>query len=81
MGANIGSTMTAQLLAFNISAYALLPVAIGFFITFTAKTESIRFTGMMAMGLGLGSLWVFGYPFGFMAIIGSMGLRAFPTPQ
>ncbi len=42
MGANIGSTMTAQLLAFNISAYALLPVAIGFFMTFTAKTESIK---------------------------------------
>ncbi|MGI9518364.1 MAG: efflux RND transporter permease subunit [Pirellulaceae bacterium] len=29
---------------------------------------------MLSMGLGLGSLWVFGYPFGFMAIIGSMGL-------
>ncbi len=27
MGANIGSTVTAQLLAFNLSAYALLPVA------------------------------------------------------
>ena len=53
MGANIGSTMTAQLLAFNISAYALLPIAVGFFITFTAKTEGIKHTGMMAMGLGL----------------------------
>ncbi len=30
--------------------------------------------GLLAMGLGLGSLWLFGYPFGFMAIIGSMGL-------
>ncbi len=30
MGANIGSTVTAQLLAFNLSAYALLPVAIVF---------------------------------------------------
>ncbi len=28
----------------------------------------------MSMGLGLGALWVFGYPFGFMAIVGSMGL-------
>ncbi len=27
MGTNIGSTMTAQLLAFNIAAYALLPIA------------------------------------------------------
>jgi phosphate:Na+ symporter len=30
MGANIGSTVTAQFLAFNIAAYALIPVAVGF---------------------------------------------------
>jgi phosphate:Na+ symporter len=53
MGANIGSTMTAQLLAFNISSYALLPLAIGFFITFIAKNETIKHTGMMVMGLGV----------------------------
>ena len=28
----------------------------------------------LSMGLGLLALWLFGYPFGFMAIIGSMGL-------
>lgn len=28
----------------------------------------------LAVGLGLGALWVFGYAFGFMAIIGTMGL-------
>jgi phosphate:Na+ symporter len=53
MGANIGSTMTAQLLAFNISSYALLPIAVGFFMTFTAKSEGIKYFGMMIMGLGL----------------------------
>lgn len=53
MGANIGSTMTAQLLAFNIASYALLPVALGFFMTFTAKRENVRHVGMMFMGLGL----------------------------
>ena len=53
MGANIGSTMTAQLLAFNISSYSLLPLAIGFFITFVAKNETIKHIGMMLMGLGL----------------------------
>ena len=53
MGANIGSTVTAQLLAFNISKFALLPVAIGFFMTFTAKREKIRYYGMMLMGIGL----------------------------
>ena len=28
----------------------------------------------MSGGLGLGSLWLFGHPFGFMAIVGTMGL-------
>jgi len=53
MGANIGSTVTAQLLAFNLSAYALLPIAIGFFMTFIAKREKVKYYGMMLMGLGL----------------------------
>jgi len=53
MGANIGSTMTAQLLAFDLSAYSLGPVAIGFFMLFTAKREQVRYYGMMLMGIGL----------------------------
>ncbi|MGD8498718.1 MAG: Na/Pi cotransporter family protein, partial [Chromatiales bacterium] len=53
MGANIGSTMTAQLLAFNLSAYALILIAIGFFMTFTSKSDRPRYFGMMIMGLGL----------------------------
>ncbi len=53
MGANVGSTVTAQLLAFDLSAYSLGPVAIGFFMLFTAKQEKIKYYGMMIMGLGL----------------------------
>ena len=30
--------------------------------------------GLLSIGLGLGALWVFGFPFGFTAIIGAMGL-------
>jgi len=30
--------------------------------------------GAASVGLGLGALWLFGYPFGFMAIVGTMGL-------
>ena len=41
MGANIGSTVTAQLLAFNISKYSLLPVAVGFFMFFISKISKI----------------------------------------
>jgi phosphate:Na+ symporter len=53
MGANIGSTVTAQILAFNVSQYALLPVAVGFFMIFSGKSEKLKFGGMMIMGMGL----------------------------
>jgi len=53
IGANIGSTVTAQLLAFNLAEYSLGPVAIGFFMMFTAKREKVKYYGMMIMGLGL----------------------------
>ena len=53
MGANIGSTVTAQLLAFDLAAYSLGPVAIGFFMLFTAKREKVKYYGMMIMGIGL----------------------------
>jgi phosphate:Na+ symporter len=53
MGANIGSTVTAQLLAFNITAYALAPVAIGFFMLFSGKRDRVQQAGKMLMGLGL----------------------------
>ncbi len=34
----------------------------------------IGFVGILAIGLGLLSIWLFGFPFGFMAIVGTMGL-------
>ena len=30
--------------------------------------------GLLSIGLGLGALWLFGFPFGFTAIVGAMGL-------
>ncbi len=53
MGANIGSTVTAQLLAFDLAAYSLGPVAVGFFMMFTAKRDKVKYYGMMIMGIGL----------------------------
>jgi len=53
IGANVGSTVTAQPLAFDLAAYLLGPVAIGFFMMFTAKREQVKHYGMMIMGLGL----------------------------
>lgn len=34
----------------------------------------IALVGVCSIGLGLGALWLFGYPFGFMAILGTVGL-------
>ncbi len=34
----------------------------------------IGVVAILSVGLGMGALWLFGYPFGFMAIIGTMGL-------
>ena len=53
MGANIGSTFTAQIIAFNVSEYALAPVAIGFFMSFASKRERVRQYGAMLLGMGL----------------------------
>jgi len=53
MGANIGSTFTAQIVAFNVTQYALILVAIGFLMLFTGKAENTRNYGSMVMGLGL----------------------------
>jgi phosphate:Na+ symporter len=54
MGANVGSTFTAQVLAFDVSAYALAPIAIGFFMTLAGGGEHVRQYGAMILGLGLG---------------------------
>ncbi len=53
MGANIGSTMTAQVVAFKITEYAMLPVAVGFAMIFLAKTHKTKHIGSMLFGLGL----------------------------
>jgi phosphate:Na+ symporter len=53
MGANVGSTFTAQIVAFNVTQYALIMVAAGFLMLFTGKAENTRHYGSMVMGLGL----------------------------
>jgi phosphate:Na+ symporter len=53
MGANIGSTMTAQIIAFKVTQYALLLIGAGFFLSFFVKKDRLRDYGKMIMGLGL----------------------------
>lgn len=53
MGANIGTTITAQIIAFKVTKLALPIIAIGFGMLFMSKKERIKQYGGMIMGLGL----------------------------
>ncbi len=53
MGANIGTTVTAQIVAFKVTKAALLMVAVGFGMLFFSKQERIKQYGAMLMGLGM----------------------------
>lgn len=53
MGANIGTTITAQIVAFKVTKAALLMIAVGFSMLFFSKKDKIRHYGGMLMGLGL----------------------------
>ncbi|EHG1328130.1 Na/Pi cotransporter family protein [Vibrio vulnificus] len=53
MGANIGTTVTAQIIAFKVTKAALVMVAIGFMMFFTSKKETTQHYGNMLFGLGL----------------------------
>ncbi|MCM2369847.1 Na/Pi cotransporter family protein [Aporhodopirellula aestuarii] len=53
IGANIGTTITAQIIAFKVYQYGLLMIAIGFLMDVAAKSEKIKQWGMVLMGLGL----------------------------
>jgi phosphate:Na+ symporter len=53
MGANIGTTITAQIVAFKVTKLALLMIAVGFGMLFFSKQEKIKQYGGMLMGLGL----------------------------
>ncbi len=52
-GANIGTTLTAQLIAFKLSDYIYAIIFIGFFIYFIAKKEKIKYVGATIFGFGL----------------------------
>lgn len=54
MGANIGSTVTAQLIAFKVTEAALPMVAVGFVMAFAPlKREAVKHWGAVLLGLGL----------------------------
>ncbi len=53
MGANIGTTITAQIIAFKVTKLALLFIAVGFSASYFVKHETVRQYGSIVFGLGL----------------------------
>ena len=53
LGADIGTTLTVQLIAFQIADYALVIVGVGFTLLFVAKRHAIRYAGEAMLGFGL----------------------------
>ena len=53
IGAKIGTTVTAQIIAFDLAQYALLLVALGFLLRAVGKKKRTRKTGDIVLGFGM----------------------------
>lgn len=52
-GANIGTTVTAQIVSFRLEQYALPAIGIGFIFNFLAKKRSYKYFGQILLGFGI----------------------------
>lgn len=53
LGANIGTTMTAQIIAFKITDYIYVFIFLGFFLSFISKNEKLKHIGQSIFSFGL----------------------------
>ncbi len=53
LGANIGTTITAQLVAFKLTDYAVVMVIIGFLLRMLGKNEKMKSIGDIMLGFGI----------------------------
>lgn len=53
LGADVGTTLTVQLIALKVTSYALLFIAIGFALNFLGRRARIKQLGQVIMGFGL----------------------------
>ncbi|MCA9310381.1 MAG: Na/Pi cotransporter family protein [Phycisphaerales bacterium] len=53
MGANIGTTITGQMIAFKVTEMALVPVVLGFVCHAAAPSPAWRQVGRLVLGMGL----------------------------
>lgn len=52
MGANVGTTVTAFIIGFNLSSYALPIIGVGSFLLFFSKKETVNNLGQIIFGFG-----------------------------
>jgi phosphate:Na+ symporter len=52
LGADIGTTITVQIISFRLSSYALAIVAVGFAIRFISKKRRSKYLGQTLLGFG-----------------------------
>ncbi|NLC77205.1 MAG: Na/Pi cotransporter family protein [Clostridia bacterium] len=53
MGANIGTTITAQIIAFKITQFIFPLIALGFGINFLGKSRATKYLGQVLLGFGI----------------------------
>lgn len=53
MGANIGTTVTAQIVAFKISEFILPIIAVGWAVNFFGKSKAVKYAGQVLFGFGI----------------------------
>jgi len=53
LGSNIGSTITAQIVAFKVTDYALILIAVGAMTALFSKKDSTKNIGLVILGFGL----------------------------
>ena len=53
LGSNIGSTVTAQIVAFKVTDYALLLIAAGSLMSLFSKKDTVKNLGFVILGFGL----------------------------
>ncbi len=53
LGSNIGSTFTAQIIAFDVGRYIPMMIAVGFFTQMLCRNVRLKSLGTMLLGLGL----------------------------
>ena len=53
IGANVGTTMTAQIIAFKVTTYSLALIGVGFLVQLLARQPRLKHVGGTLLGLGL----------------------------